>query len=116
MGRQPLQDHIALSYMLAFQRQCNLRRKLVFECLQSTQLKSNSYVLSLIPSDSCFKVLGSQKEFKITTGNANQSTTNHLTGTLEENFIATAINNLLITDTILFMDNRWLPPSQLRVT
>lgn len=57
-------DHIALSYMLSFQRQCNLRQKLVCQCPQSTQLKSNSFKLSLIPSDLVFKVLGSQKEFK----------------------------------------------------
>lgn len=57
-------DRIALSYMLAFQRQCNLRQKLVFKCPQSTQFKSNSFMLSLVPSDLCFKVSGSQKEFK----------------------------------------------------
>lgn len=97
-------------YELAFQRQLNLKQKLVFQCRQSTQLKSHSYMLSLIPSDVCFKVWGSQKEFKITKGNANQSTTNHLTGALEENFIAADINRLLITDTIFFMDNMWLFP------
>lgn len=59
-------DHVPVSYMLAFQRQCNLRQKLVFQCPQSTQLKSNSFMLSLISSDLCFKALGSPKEFKIT--------------------------------------------------
>lgn len=101
-------DHIALSYILAFQTQCNLRQKLVFQYPQSTQLKSNSFMLSLIPSELCFKALGSQNEFKITKRNANQSTTNHLTGALEENFIATDINHLLITDPILLTDNMWL--------
>lgn len=93
-------DHVAPSCMLAFQRQCNLRQKLVFQCPQSTQLKSNSFMLSFISSDLCLKASGSQKEFKITKGNASQSTTNHLTGVLEQNFIATDINHLLITDPI----------------
>lgn len=107
MGQQPSQRSYC-SYILAFQTQCNLRQKLVFQYPQSTQLKSNSFMLSLIPSELCFKALGSQNEFKITKRNANQSTTNHLTGALEENFIATDINHLLITDPILLTDNMWL--------
>lgn len=48
-------------------------------------------MVSFIPSDLCFQVLESQKTLKITKGNENQSTTNHLTGSLKENFIATDI-------------------------
>lgn len=44
---------------------------------------------SFIPSDFCFEVLESQKTLEITKGNENQSTTNHLTGSLKESFIAT---------------------------
>lgn len=57
-------DHVALSYMLAFQRRCNLRQKQVFQCTQSTQLKSIFFMRSLVPSDWCFKELGNQKESK----------------------------------------------------
>lgn len=84
-------DHVALSQVLAFQRQCNLRQRLAFQCPQSAQLKSNSFMGSFIPSDLCFEVLESQKTLKITKGNENKSTTNHPTGSLKENFIATDI-------------------------
>lgn len=83
-------------------------QRLIVRCLQSTQLNQ---ILNIIPhSIRLLLALRSQKEFKITKRNANQPTTNHLPGALEENFIAPDINHLLITDTILSVDNMCLAP------
>lgn len=109
-------DHVAsLSYMLAFQRQCNLRQCWFSNVYKVLSLNQKFYALSH-SIKLVFLSIRKTKEFKITKRYANQSTINHLTGPLEENFIATDINHLLITKIILLMDNMWLNISQLRVT
>lgn len=104
-------DHVALSLVLAFQRQCNLRQRLAFQCPQSAQLKSSSFMGSFIPSDFCFcirKPEDTQNHKRKWKSIYNKSPNRFP----EREFYCYWHSPLLITGTIFSMDYMWFSPSQ----